>query len=285
MKEILKSQGTQEWLSWRQKGIGSSDIAAIMGVCPFKSALDVYKEKLGGEGQVVNKWMQRGKDNEVYARIRFCEDTGKTFEPLTICHEDNERFIASLDGYCLSTKEVLEIKTPGRKTVDMAAKGEIPIHYIFQIQWQLFVSGSELAYYFCDSPDTFEEYTIEVTPNYQLQGRLKEEAEKFLDQLDSGVLPDDGEDFLEDEVKRAKLDRMGDLKKEIKNLTDQYDALKKDLGYEGTRTIKSDRYKFVRSVRSSVDYKKAATDCVKNFGFDLSIYEKPVTISWTIKEI
>ena len=281
MKEIILNQNTPEWLSWRQKGIGSSDIAAIMGVCPFKSALDVYKEKLGGEGQVVNRWMQRGKDNEVYARIRFCEDTGKTFEPLTICHEDNERFIASLDGYCLSTKEVLEIKTPGRKTVDMAAKGEIPAHYLMQIQWQLFVSGSELAYYFCDSPDTFEEYTIEVTPNYQLQGRLKEEAEKFLDQLDSGVLPDDGEDFLEDEVKRAKLDKMGDLKKEIKNLNDQYEDIKKSLAYEGIRNIKSDRYRFVRSVRSSVDYKKAALDS----GLDLTTYEKPVTISWTIKEI
>ena len=281
MKEIILNQNTPEWLSWRQKGIGSSDIAAIMGVCPFKSALDVYKEKLGGEGQVVNRWMQRGKDNEVYARIRFCEDTGKTFEPLTICHNDNERFIASLDGYCERTKEVLEIKTPGRKTVDMAAKGEIPIHYIMQIQWQLFVSGSELAYYFCDSPDTFEEYTIEVTPNYQLQGRLKEEAEKFLDQLDSGVLPDDGEDFLEDEVKRAKLDKMGDLKKEIKNLNDQYEDIKKSLAYEGIRNIKSDRYRFVRSVRSSVDYKKAALDS----GLDLTTYEKPVTISWTIKEI
>lgn len=281
MQIILMEQNTPEWLSWRQKGIGSSDIAAIMGSCPFKSALDVYKEKLGGEGQVVNKWMQRGKDNEVEARIRFCNDTRKVFDPITICHDDNERFIASLDGYCRRTGEVLEIKTPGKKTVDMAAKAQIPAHYLMQIQWQLFVSSSEKAYYFCDSPDTFEEYTIEVTPNVQMQERLKEEAEKFLAQLDAGELPDDGEDFLEDEVKRAKLDKMGDIKKEIKKLTDQYETLKKDLGYEGTRTIKSDRYKLVRSVRTSVDYKKAAMDS----GLDLTTYEKPITISWTIKEI
>lgn len=281
MKVINLVQGSQEWLEWRQKGIGSSDIAAIMGSCPFKSAIDVYKEKLGGEGQVVNKWMQRGKDNEVDARVRFCHSTGKEFDPLTICHDDNERFIASLDGYCRSTKEVLEIKTPGRKTADMAAKGQIPAHYLMQIQWQLFVSGADRAYYFCDSPDTFEEYTVEVTPCSQMQNRLKEEAEKFLAQLDAGELPDDGEDFLEDEEKRAKLDKMGDIKQEIKNLTDQYEDLKKSLGYEGTRTIKSNRYKFVRSVRSAVDYKKAAEDS----GVDLEAYKKPKTITWSIKKI
>jgi putative phage-type endonuclease len=38
---------TQEQLLERKKFIGSSDSAAILGICPFKSPVDVYMDKLG----------------------------------------------------------------------------------------------------------------------------------------------------------------------------------------------------------------------------------------------
>jgi len=37
--------GSPEWLSWRQQGIGSSDIAGICSVCPYKSPIDVLMTK------------------------------------------------------------------------------------------------------------------------------------------------------------------------------------------------------------------------------------------------
>ena len=36
----------QEWLAWRRKGIGGSDAAAIMGISPFRTARDIYYDKL-----------------------------------------------------------------------------------------------------------------------------------------------------------------------------------------------------------------------------------------------
>ena len=36
-----------EWLAWRRKGIGGSDVAAILGISPWRTARDLYDDKLG----------------------------------------------------------------------------------------------------------------------------------------------------------------------------------------------------------------------------------------------
>lgn len=32
----------QEWLTYRRQGIGGSDVAAILGISPFRTARDLY---------------------------------------------------------------------------------------------------------------------------------------------------------------------------------------------------------------------------------------------------
>ena len=32
----------EEWLEWRRKGIGGSDAAAVLGISPFRTAVDLY---------------------------------------------------------------------------------------------------------------------------------------------------------------------------------------------------------------------------------------------------
>ena len=36
-----------EWLAWRRQGIGGSDAAAILGISPWRTARDLYDDKLG----------------------------------------------------------------------------------------------------------------------------------------------------------------------------------------------------------------------------------------------
>ena len=36
----------EEWLAYRRQGIGGSDAAAIMGISPFRTARDIYYDKL-----------------------------------------------------------------------------------------------------------------------------------------------------------------------------------------------------------------------------------------------
>ena len=37
----------EEWLNYRRRGIGGSDVAAILGVSPFRTARDIYYDKIG----------------------------------------------------------------------------------------------------------------------------------------------------------------------------------------------------------------------------------------------
>ena len=36
----------EEWLSYRRRGIGGSDVASIFGISPFRTARDIYYDKL-----------------------------------------------------------------------------------------------------------------------------------------------------------------------------------------------------------------------------------------------
>ncbi len=47
MQPTKKYASDQEWLDGRRAGIGGSDAPAILGVDPWKSALDVYADKIG----------------------------------------------------------------------------------------------------------------------------------------------------------------------------------------------------------------------------------------------
>ena len=47
--ELAKTLGMprEQWLELRKKGIGGSDSAAIVGLDRYRSAFDVYAEKIG----------------------------------------------------------------------------------------------------------------------------------------------------------------------------------------------------------------------------------------------
>ena len=42
-----ESLSREQWLEYRRLGIGGSDVAAIIGISPFRTARDVYYDKLG----------------------------------------------------------------------------------------------------------------------------------------------------------------------------------------------------------------------------------------------
>lgn len=43
----MNEQQRAEWLEGRRKGIGGSDVAAVLGLSPYKTPLDVWNDKLG----------------------------------------------------------------------------------------------------------------------------------------------------------------------------------------------------------------------------------------------
>lgn len=43
----------EEWLDYRKKGIGGSDVAAIMGISPFATIRDLYNNKVGMYAEII----------------------------------------------------------------------------------------------------------------------------------------------------------------------------------------------------------------------------------------
>ena len=72
----------EEWLSWRRKGIGGSDVAAIMGQSPFCTKRDLYYDKIGVKPVIdeEDNWVAKEVGHrleELVAQI-FSKKTGLT---------------------------------------------------------------------------------------------------------------------------------------------------------------------------------------------------------------
>jgi len=145
--EILNlKQGTQEWLDFRKTKITATDASVIMRVNPWKTPLQLFKEKKGlSPSSFVNDAMKRGIELEPVARELFMIETGFDVQPTVVC---KDWAMASLDGYDIDLQKIVEIKCPGKDVHEMAARGQVPDYYFPQLQFQMFVCDVYEAYYY-----------------------------------------------------------------------------------------------------------------------------------------
>lgn len=54
IQKLNLKHGSSEWLYFRRTGIGGSDASAVLGLNPWKSNVELYKEKLGGEPKPIS---------------------------------------------------------------------------------------------------------------------------------------------------------------------------------------------------------------------------------------
>lgn len=193
MKTLPMTQGSEEWIAFRRNGIGASDIPAILGISPFRKAIDIFNEKKGlCDRQFVSNAMMRGTIYEGEARHHHNKSYHKNFQPMVAVHDDYDYFFASLDGYDEQEDQVLEIKVPmNTKLLEDVAIGDIPEHYMAQVQWQLFVSGSKTAIFAVYSPEEVRMEQIIVDRDEELIERLKSAALDFWINTLGGVAPEE----------------------------------------------------------------------------------------------
>lgn len=135
------------WLEVRRQGIASSDAAAIVGLSPWGTPLDVWLEKRGlSAGKVATQAMHWGTRLEPVIADAYAERTGRTLEipPKLIRCTYTPWLLASLDR--VSDERIVELKTA--RTADgwgEPGTDEIPEQYIVQVHHQMLVTGAELA--------------------------------------------------------------------------------------------------------------------------------------------
>ncbi len=180
----------QEWLQWRKQGLGSSDLAVIMGASKWKTLLELYEEKLP-ESPVEEKTsyvMERGNRAEPKIRSLLSLKYNKNFDP-ALCVMDGCEFMrVSLDGFTEDKTEIAEFKLLN-KADWMKSKYDniLPPQYVAQVQGQLLVSRAKKCY-FAAYLYTKEEETVytldklaivEVLPDLEYQAKLLKECQKF----------------------------------------------------------------------------------------------------------
>ena len=180
------------WLEERRKGIGGSDIAAIMGLSPWKTAYQVYREKRkeveDWGGNSLTDW---GKRMEPAIRQWYSDQTGRDVRlPDKIMYHPQHPFmLASLDGFT-DDGRVVEIKT-ARNGKDWGEPGtnEIPDYYAVQVHHYMTITGFQVA----DIPVSIAGgspalYTVEA--DKEIAEMIIEACAKFWERVVSGNPPE-----------------------------------------------------------------------------------------------
>ena len=141
--------GRARWLRARQRGIGGSDAAAILGVSPFATEFDVWRDKVGVlESKPDTEAMWWGREMESLLARRYSERTGRSLllldPPGILQHASAPEIIGTPDRIVMGEERGLELKTAGehgRHEWGLPGSDDIPAHYLAQCVHYMAVTG------------------------------------------------------------------------------------------------------------------------------------------------
>lgn len=148
-----------EWLKARAaRGIGASEVSAIVGYSPWMTASELWEIKTGRRQRKDvsdNEAVQRGTNMEGAIRDFFIALHGNEYQleyfPYDIlCQSERPHYFATLDGELTDNKGrkgIFEVKTGSPTTREAWSQwdGKIPTHYYCQILAQFLATGYDFA--------------------------------------------------------------------------------------------------------------------------------------------
>ncbi len=174
---VKLDQNNDDWLKWRADGIGASDAAAVMGVSPYLTPLQLWEIKTGRKKQKENVTLF-AKGHEIEAKIRARYELDNDILMPAICVEfgDEAPFVrASLDGYNNELGFGIEIKYIGKEKYE---SGILPENYRVQIQYQMLCTGAK-RWHYVFSNDGVEYKTVEVEVDEAYQAEIYQAVKRF----------------------------------------------------------------------------------------------------------
>lgn len=166
----VDAPGSDRWLAARGLGIGASEIAALLGMDPYRTAVDLYLEKTGqAEGFTGNYPSRRGQHMESFVLAEYARqhpgtiiETAPDDIPSILCHADVPEARCSLDALAHDRDETIavEVKTCGHRQRGKWADGAVPDGYALQVMYQLAITGLQKAVIVADVAGDYEERII-----------------------------------------------------------------------------------------------------------------------------
>lgn len=152
MKKVVSTLklDRKEWLKYRKQGIGGSDAGAVCGLNPYRTAMQVYQDKISEETEEVddNEAMRQGRAFEDYVARRFMEATGKRVRRAnTMFYDEKNPFmLADVDRMVVGENAGLECKTASPYMADKWKDGNIPLSYQIQCYHYMSVCNADAWY-------------------------------------------------------------------------------------------------------------------------------------------
>ena len=202
-----------EWLKRRFESIGASESGSILGINPWKTAVDVYYEKVDRVTDFpdnLNMWL--GRALEPVIKKRFEEESGfKVRNDHKIRVDKEHSFLTTnLDRMVVGEKVPVEYKALSRWD------GEIPDYYFSQVQHQIMVSESDYAYFVVLVLAAQKSFVIQkINRDDEFIGLMREEEISFWNENVLTNTPPDPETI--DDAKKIYADSIQGSKMEINN--------------------------------------------------------------------
>ncbi len=209
MLERIECKSHEEWLAERQsRGIGGSEAAAIIGVSPWMTALELWKHKTGLERAKDlsdNAAVALGVKMEPVLRDFFAElhpEYRVEYHAFDILYQKERPWLfATLDGELFTAdgrKGILEIKTAtpnGKAGWEKWRNGNMPENYYTQNLHQLAATGYDFVVLFAclyslDGTMTVKTYEIERSDvEADISYLVKEETKFWERNVLGGIMP------------------------------------------------------------------------------------------------
>lgn len=178
----------QDWLRERKSYIGGSDLGAIAGLNPYRTALDVYLDKTSDDiSEETNAAMRWGNLLEDVVAKEYAQVTGYDIEiePNTIYHPEYKFLAANIDRWVdrwvNNGTHILECKTAGfTKAKEWGDLGtdQIPESYLVQVAYYaaicdvpkvdiaVLIGGQDFRIYTYERNKELEEKLIKIACNF-----------------------------------------------------------------------------------------------------------------------
>lgn len=186
--KIIRPKSREEWLKYRESGIGSSEVATIVGLNPWESPYQLWRRKIGIDAPKEENFAMKAGHYLEDAVARFWQDeTGceiikrsaidwlivNTDKPYMRVSPDRTFWLNGLPKSA-SNKGILECKTT-QMSIDA---DDLPKHWFCQVQYQLGVAElrqGSLAWLCSGREFGYKDLTL--VPDFY--GWLCEEVDRF----------------------------------------------------------------------------------------------------------
>ena len=238
----VKYHDRESWLRERRRGIGGSDIGAILGLSKYRSPLDVYLDKIGeADEEEISDAMYWGTMLEQIVADEYARRTGSKVRRVNaICVADDAPWRrASVDRIVAGQRKILECKTAGsHMTGDWGPSGsdEVPDVYRAQVAWYqhvlnyddadlaVLIGGRDYRIYHLPRDRGLEQLIVHAAAKFWLEHVCKKIPPDPICDRDLSTLyaVDNGEalDITGDDATISAVERLADINSQIKSLED-----------------------------------------------------------------